>query len=307
MNKRLSLSTMFLVVIASLTSSIASAKITNVDLKFATLNIEWYGIGGNINGVSKDEHRDDHLRDFLKQYVLTADVVAFEEIVDVARLEKLLPADWTCASYDHPNEKHQHVVLCTSGSYALRNVDYDNNNTIETVALDADRSRPAVRMDIVERKSNTVLVTVVAVHLKSSDKDSEHRRYQMEMIGQDLKKLPAGRAFVVMGDMNTFDTKNSNLIKIDDKYNLEKALQLSIPQAKLVAHTVKYTFRNDYHSSQFDQFLVNNLVVKSSPHVFDVCNNPQQKTRDYFDLDYYNYNVSDHCPVSLDVTVPVAF
>lgn len=290
---------LMLVLTAALLSVTAQAQVKS--LKFTTLNIEWYGLGGDINGNPSKEHRDQYLKDFFKKEVTTSDVVAFEEIVDVARLERLLPDDWTCVSYDSSNPKHQHVVLCTSGAYDFANVEYDDNATIETVSDDNFvRARPAVRVNLIDSKSKKILATVVGVHLKSQDVSSDIRKHQMEMIAADLYQLPKDRPFVIMGDMNTYDLENSDFLTVADKYTLEKALQAKIGSAKLVDHTEKYTFKNHKHESQFDHFLINNFTPVGAPHVFEVCNNPNSGSK-YLDLNFYNRNISDHCPTTVEL------
>lgn len=291
---------LLLVLTAAFLSVTAQAQVKS--LKFTTLNVEWYGLGGDINGNPSNEHRDQYLKDFFKKYVTTSDVVSFEEIVDVPRLERLLPDDWTCVSYDSSNPKHQHVVLCTSGAYDFANVEYDDNALIDTVSDDGFvRSRPAVRVNLIENKTKKILATVVGVHLKSQDASFDVREKQMEVIAADLAQLPKDRPFLIMGDMNTYDTNNSSFITIDDKYTLEKALQAKIGSAKLVEHTAQYTFRNNKHESQFDQFLINNFTAVGAPQVFGVCNNERKGSDKYYDLNFYNRNISDHCPTTLEV------
>src|SRR5262245_14025991 len=52
-------------------------------LRVATFNIRWYGVGGDID-APKPEYRNPTLRAFWDQHLADADLVVFEEIVDVA-------------------------------------------------------------------------------------------------------------------------------------------------------------------------------------------------------------------------------
>lgn len=281
-------------------ATLAYAETNSTTIRFTTLNIEWFGLGGSIHGSAHSEHRDQSLKKFISEHMLPSDVIAFQEIVDVPRLTRLLPEGWHCTSYDRStNPTHQYVVLCASASYSFKNVAYDNNNLIDNVAYDPDRTRPAIRVELIENASSKSLVTVVAVHLKASPEDSYKRRRQVHNIGRDLTKSPSAQPIVILGDFNSFQVGNSPLL-VDDVETFEKILKSYIPDFKYIKHIHKYTFRNADFASQFDQFYVYKGKVKNPPHVFEVCNNPMQ-SNDFFGIHYFNHWVSDHCPTYIDV------
>ena len=71
------------------------------DLKVASFNIEWFGLGGSMSGSSSDETRDYDLRRFIKRELGDVDVIVFQEIVDVNRfVDRVIDSDdrW-CVTY----------------------------------------------------------------------------------------------------------------------------------------------------------------------------------------------------------------
>src|SRR4051812_13643824 len=90
----------------ALTVGIQAKAATQATLKISAFNIRYYGLGGAMAGTPADEHRDGYLREFISSELAGVDVMAFEEIVDVERLQKnVVPAGWGCVSYKHNEEK----------------------------------------------------------------------------------------------------------------------------------------------------------------------------------------------------------
>lgn len=280
----------------------ADAGKTRRTIRLTTFNVEWYGLGGKKEGSSVDEHRDASLTQFLSEKVMPTDVISFQEIIDLPRLTKLLPAGWTCASYDTNNPKHQHVALCAAPAFSLEKVEYDDNNIIDEVAIQPDRYRPAVRMNLVDKNTQQVLTTVVGVHLKAMPQYTLTRQQQIQMIATDLLKNKAGRPTVILGDFNTFTKGIVPQLKEDDKITLEKTLKKTIPSFKLIKHVDTFTYMNGTLGAQFDQFYVNKAKVLAPPHVFGACNDSKE-TNDFFNIYYYNTWVSDHCPTYIDIQI----
>src|SRR5690606_23920688 len=143
-------------------------------LEIATFNVEWFGSPyTNPRSTNPTPTPSDWLikrtqifKDFVKQEFRPKDIAIFEEVVDVDLLKSTLPDGWTCTSYHNPNPVHQKVVACVSRQYTLSKVQHDDNFQIEEVATDADWSRPALRLDV-KNKKGKILLRVVGVHLKS--------------------------------------------------------------------------------------------------------------------------------------------
>lgn len=291
----------FSVLLLSLNISMNWAYAQNVKpVKFVSFNIEWFGLGGRPDNPFL-EHREKTIKSFLNQHVLPADVISFEEIVNPVMLRKLLPTGWTCITYKNSSPTHQHVVLCANDKFKFTGVGYDKDNDglINSVAINSESSRPALRVNLVDKATNRNLITVVSVHLKSAPNETGTRQTQIRAIGADLKNLSSTQPYIIMGDFNSFNPENSDL-KTDEKYIFANALNAYTPGVNLLDLGKAYTYRTAMLKSQFDLFYVRGAKVKTNPKVFSVCNNPQ-KTKDFYGLNYYNYWVSDHCPVSVEL------
>ncbi len=273
------------------------------DIEIVAFNVKWFG--SNVNDPRGNhptpidpklvQRRTDVMKDFFAKVVQPKGVVVFSEFVDQNLLKAILPANWTCAGYQHLNPYHQHVVICAAPQFKILTVPYDNNTVIETVlGEDKDWSRPGVRIDIANQQGQRLL-RVVGLHLKSAPNFSSERVRQMQMVAQDLRNQP-GVPTIILGDMNTFPIADTHQSQ-PDALLLQGALQQIDPSFKLLAHKEAYTFRSPRNKAQFDQIYYNGAVQPlAPPSVFAVCNEKQNGSG-YLDINYYYNNVSDHCPV----------
>ena len=84
-----------------------------VSLSFTNFGLEWYGLNGDMNGQPGSETRDDAIRNLIENERLWSDVMVFQEVVDVPRLQANITRDaYHCTSYDDADSRHQHVVVC---------------------------------------------------------------------------------------------------------------------------------------------------------------------------------------------------
>lgn len=272
------------------------------DMTVATFNVKWFGLGGAMDGSPEKEKRDATIKKFMTEEIMPADVIVFQEVVDVPRLVKLLPAKWTCQSYDNPEPTHQHVVLCASEKYKLRLVDYDINNTIETVAINGNKSRPAVRVYVTNLQGK-ILFALVGVHLKAYPEESKTREFQAGEIAKDLARLNPSIPVLITGDFNTYPADQNGESEHDIDI-LEASLNQLNAGFQHVPMIEKYTYRSGNYKSQFDHFYVRGaLQVLSKPDVYDICN-ATSNGQAFMNISFYNKNVSDHCPVKMTVTIP---
>lgn len=277
---------------------------TTVPLKLTTFNIEWYGLGGDMKGSPQDETRDNTIREFLETHYADTDVFAFEEITDVERLErKVLPAGWSCLSYDHPNPKHQHVVLCHGPNIDFVNDPNDDNNIIEEASLDPEKSRPALHILLRSKKAG-IFGRIIAVHLKAYPQETQKRLDQAGVIGKTLKEWQKdGIPTVILGDFNTYP-KTDNGQSADDITLIDRVFKNNKTNWQHIDHTAKSTYRKKQNRGQFDQIWTSTTVSHTgAPKVWRACN--QDSTAKGFEnIEYYNENVSDHCPVTVDLNFP---
>lgn len=292
-------------VVVLVTVAIAEAKpkaLLHTDIALATFNVKWFGLGGSKEGSAEKEKRDVTLKKFIAEEILPTDLIVFQEVVDVPRLLKLLPAKWNCQTYDNPEPTHQHVVLCASEKYKLKLVDYDTNNTIETVAINGDKSRPAVRMNVTNVQGK-VLFALVGVHLKAYPEESKTREFQAGEIAKDLSRLDSDIPVVITGDFNTYPAEKTGGIENDIDL-LESSLNQMGAEFIHVPMIEENTYRSGRYGSQFDHYYVKgDMNLVTAPDVYDVCNSTSNG-QGFMNLSYYNKNVSDHCPVKLKISIP---
>lgn len=271
-------------------------------INITAFNLKWFGIGGDPNSI-QNEHRIQTIKKLIDSYLKNTAVFSFEEVVVVNDVIKILPPNWQCISYAHPEPKHQHVVLCASPAISLTKVSYDNNFTIEEVTAGNPNLRPAMRVDIVERRTNRNLFTIVGVHLKAMPDQTALRVAQTQQISKDLAQIPANRPVVVTGDFNTFAKADTQLPE-DDTELLLKALNSVAKGFLRVPHKPNtFTFRSPQFRNQLDHFYVRGTMrVTAIPDVFPVCS-AEKDGSGYMNFDFYYKNVSDHCPVTMQIVV----
>ncbi|MBL7544761.1 MAG: hypothetical protein JNL11_13170 [Bdellovibrionaceae bacterium] len=279
-------------------SAFSQQKAVNI----TTFNLKWFGIGGNPN-ASQKEFRIQTVKTFINTYLNQTHLFVFEEVVVVEDLIPLLPAGWQCISYNHDQPLHQKVVLCGSPAIKLTKVSYDDNYTIEEAQAGNPNLRPAMRVDVLEARTNKNLFTLIGVHLKAMPEQTNLRLQQAVAISKDLARLPQGRPVVLTGDFNTF-LKSETKLPEDDMDLVLKALNSVSKGFVRVPHQPNtYTFRNPEFRNQFDQFYVRGTMrVAAIPNVFPVCSAAQNGTG-YMNFEFYYKNVSDHCPVTMQIVV----
>lgn len=280
-----------LIVIFNFQDAYASEKFT-----ITTFNIRFFGLHA-------DETRDPYIQTFLKDSVPASDIIVFEEIVDVPRIKAILPADWDCLSYENASPSHQHVVVCHSARFQFSREATDNNDVIDEVAGPEGKYRPAVTA-IVSDKLGNQLFRIVGVHLKAEPAYSALRVEQSKIIAAYLEKLKGSNLPVIItGDFNTYKSP-ANKAESDDTDLILNAFNSTDLGIKRIPNDL-YTFRsNTGLRGQFDQFYLSNSIQTLSPlHIFDICNAEVTTGTGTADLDYYYKNISDHCPVSAEITL----
>jgi hypothetical protein len=165
----------FIFALTSWISWHVNARASATDFGIISLNIAWYGLGGDINGSPAQEHRDADLSSLLAEAFETHEAGVFEEIVNVDRFVRgVVPPYVDCRSYDHPDQKHQHVVVCVKKPYHFESITSVSEFTWDDVAV--GNTRPALAGKIFDRKGRAIL-NLIALHLKSSP-DFSHVRKQ---------------------------------------------------------------------------------------------------------------------------------
>lgn len=292
--------------VISVGSSYASESIPyQRQITLTTFNVKWFGLidpesdKSVEDQIKENSERSIELKKFIRSELKSSQVIAFQEIVDTAELKSLLPFGWTCSTYDHQSETHQHVMICASQNFKLERVPYDNNNIIEDVTLAFENSRPAVRVDVLDR-NNRRLIRVAAVHLKAAPHFSKTREAQILEVGKDLKLSNSTIPTVLMGDMNSYP-KNLTKRDQDDLVIFERTMKKTDTSFRSVDLKDKHTFRSEKTKGQYDHVFINkNLKVVGTPKIFEVCNQSAEG-EGYLNHKFYSTMISDHCPLTVTV------
>lgn len=258
----------------------------------SSFNIQWYGLGGDIDGTSEKELRDPTIKKYIADHVGHPDVMAFVEIVDVARLQKNIVGNkHKCYSYAHENPKHQHVVICVNKKYKFQSARKDGDYTEMDVALGLHR--PLVYGVLTD--ADGPIAVIGAVHLKAMPDKSDVRRRQTHIIADVLTSLDPDLPVVLVGDFNTFKTE---VIDMADIYKDSGLTLAPLPEP------APYTFRKGSTKGKFDWIMATEQVEMETVTVGIPCNGPNDNSKDPFNrLSYYNKNVSDHCPVMTAIRI----
>jgi hypothetical protein len=268
--------------------------------KVTTFNIEWYGLGGSPDNGSEDEYRDANLKKYMAERLSDTDVLVVEEIIDLERLEKnVLAGGWKCKTYHSPNMKHQHVGMCLRPGLQFMSEPSDDNDIIDQVASDLERSRPALHL-IVANERNKPLFRLIGVHLKAAPDFSNVRLEQAKQIADYIQSLKSNLPIVITGDFNTYS-------KADTRQNMDDDEMISRIWSPLgLSQTVGnyFTYKTPKYSSHFDRFWVSsNVRVVSLPISQPECQYRQNNPSELNKIKEYNRDISDHCPVTLSFSL----
>ncbi len=269
-----------LLILVSLGLSSASAVAApRRTLSVSYMNIEWFGL-------RQDEARSGKIARFFTDNDLWADVMVFEEIVDVNRLkDEVLAGRYNCQSYSNRDAKHQHVVVCYEKSFTFSKASDDDNYTLEDVQMNT--LRPAVH-GILKDASGNRLLHVVGVHLKAMPDKSDVRRQQVQMISDYLTGRDDGEPAIVVGDFNSY---------ADDEAAFSDIFGDTL---KPVSLREAYTYRTAQYRNKFDLAFVSPEISSGvTERVAGPCNGGTAAQ-----VAQYNQDVSDHCPVNLTVRLP---
>lgn len=248
-------------------------------LTLTYLNIEWFG-------SHDDEARVPKLQKYFTDNQLWADVMVFEEIVDVPLLkDEVLKGDYECRSYEHNDANHQHVVVCNRNQFAFVKASDDDNFTMENVQMRT--LRPAVHGILTDASGNRLL-HVFGVHLKAMPDKSDVRRQQVQMIADYVKDRADDEPAVVVGDYNSY---------ADDEAAFSRIFGATMTKVNISA---QYTYRTSQYRNKFDLAYASPGISSGiSERVVGPCNGGTAAQ-----IEEYNENISDHCPVNLTLRLP---
>ncbi len=258
------------------------------NITITTFNIKLYGIGGEWAGTPEDEYRDPWLQEFLGQVGFNSDVILFQEIVDVNRLQNLMGTNYNCLSYFHPRPKHQKVALCHKTTFGFVKEVIDDNFIIEEVAL--GKYRPALWGVLTDNKK-IPLMHIVGVHLKARPSSAAKRDKQMEIISKKIGELNDQLPIIVLGDFNSFDQTG------DEQMIQEWLRPHSLIPMEIEGNNTYITWQ---YQNKFDHIFASESLTPIRPvQISGPCNNETLKGIRFNDVPFYNRFISDHCPLSI--------
>jgi len=272
---------------ALLSNSSANAS----EITVATLNIKFYGYDlsseSNLtNGYTDPRNRS--LRKYIIKNLGDADVITFQEIVDVTAFKKkVLKNSFRCRTYNHENKDHLHVLICYKKKYRLSKPFDDDNYIIEESTL-GRRIRPVLHGILTEVSTGKKVAYIAAVHLKANEYSSETRKKQIKIISKKMRANAGNLPKIIMGD---FNTHGSDVAKFN---RIFRSSRLGL---RHITNPNRYTYRVPEYNSKLDHFWVNpsKIELQGTVKTSRICNDGSSPTGDYSSVASYNRNISDHC------------
>lgn len=252
-----------------------------------TLNMRWFGLDTNVAQQQLVESRVPTVRAYLTANNAWADVMIFQEIVDVELLTReVLENRYECVSYDHADPRHQHVVLCVGNGFRLGIAPDDDNYTYEEVAM--GEKRPAVHALVSDAAGNEV-AHVIGVHLKASPDYSTMRLEQVRMVVDRLKDRASAVPVIFAGDFNTY---------ADDASRFEQILGAPGVGLNQVPLDGTATYRTPNYINRpnlLDRAWASGLRALGPARISGPCNGTVTRAA----LQKFYDEVSDHCAVTI--------
>jgi endonuclease/exonuclease/phosphatase family metal-dependent hydrolase len=271
------------------------------ELKIATFNIRWFGLNGDLNGSIGTETRVESVRRFIDEHLGDRDVLVFQEIVDVELFTTEVMFDRTCTTYEGFTGKHQHVMLCHSPELTFVREDDDTDFALQSLNLGG--LRPGLHGKLVDAQGEPV-AHVVAVHLKAKEDSTAKRLQQAEILSDRLDTLADrddGLPVILIGDFNTHRA-DVTFLPQNDEVLLGEILEAG-SRVRRVDQGVTHTYRErDGVGFRLDQAWLSPQIDVEDVHVPGPCNLDFATQGDDI-VEYYD-TVSDHCPVSLTLSLP---
>ncbi len=273
-------------------------------INVGSLNLRWFGLGGEMSGELEDEFRDKWIKEFLRPSLQKLDVITFQEIVDFERLQKLMKSfNFFCLSYKNTYYKHQKVATCYKHNKYIHQelASYPNFIIEEIGSVDNRKLRPALIFKLLNKKTKKLEAIITALHLKAStDKKSALTRLAQIDILENVTASLKGYPVVILGDFNTHQKEDTSLER--DDIDLYKDI-LSTSNLKYVKNHTGVTYKVKGSSKHLDHIFVSNSIIATATRVNDACRlSPRNKKR-FQNYLFYNRFISDHCLIESTLTL----
>ncbi|OUR94866.1 hypothetical protein A9Q84_17310 [Halobacteriovorax marinus] len=236
---------------------------------------------------------------------VNADIFAFQEIVDTENFKILMKKVFP---------KHK-LVISKCGGFAKQKLALlYNSKKFKFLRVIEDSSfqysegchrgvRPLLKVQLKNISDNSTFWALL-VHLKAggSSRDIEFRKKQISLLSKSISRL---QNYIILGDFNTTEIDNS---RSDYFFDLVERYHLTDSSKSLKCTNYWSGGISDglFYPGQLDHVLLSkNLKKKYSSHKYSVyshCKINQCSISNSHDLGESFKNVSDHCPVKLELT-----
>lgn len=269
-----------------------------------TLNLNWYG--NTKFHPMKDEVRDPIIKEFITTDLSSTDLFLFQEITKPEQFEQLLESHFKCLAYDDRGRAHQYVVTCfDSTKFELLDSSDELFNPDRTLFITEkkERLRDVLVTSFRDKKSGHIFHTF-NLHLKAGPKETEKRERQISSLLQQLdeQNIPVDHTIIIGGDFNSYDLTLENDQQINEMDNfLKKGLKRGF----------EFFTRQDrpttlaYIQKTFDYLLIKSPQSVQNYKVHPICKKPNLSNpkRAFDDFNFFKKAISDHCPVTSQITM----
>lgn len=251
-------------------------------LTVQSLNIKWFGRGGDIAGEREDEYRLPYLRDFLEIESRKVDVYVFQEITEPDLLVEIFKG-YTCSTYEASILPHQFVVLCAKDEI------YIDNQTDFSLQETSKRLRAAHSVSV---RQNNITYRIVGVHLKAQKDGTQIRVNQIKnFINGPLSK---DESVIIIGDFNTFSNEHTDNEFSDVHY----FNQLFEPEGFSEIPSFENTFLGQRNMT-FDRAWLKGVTHLES-NLLGPCLGEGKKEDKFMKREFYQKFISDHCSLRIE-------
>ncbi|GEM_PF-2590276 len=257
-------------------------------LSITSMNIRFYGLGGEASGSYQDEFRDNWLMEHFINKKILSDVMVFQEIVNKSRLQNLFKNDYSCISYDSIQKFHQYVVLCYKKNlYYFDKAKNDVDYVINSSSL--EKYRPAV-YGVLKTKEMIPIINIIGVHLKAKEGYHETRLEQVKLISEEITAINETTPSIIIGDFNLLsETEVIGVSEVLSSLNLKH-----IPNDKFTY--IGFGHQNILDHAWITQEIDANLEV-ISPLAVD-----QTSSKRFDNQSFYNRFISDHAAIKVTLS-----
>ena len=267
------------------------------EIKVASLNLQWFGIGGEHSGLESDEYRHQWVSEFLATEYAGGDVITFQEVINFKLLKKMMkPLKHQCISYEKKFINHQKVAICfNKNKYkAIASPRYPDYIIDELSYVGSKKGylRPAVYIKLIDKKTNENIANIIALHLKASP----NKRSALIRVDQirALSKALSGESghHIILGDFNSHTKEKTSFQKDDIDFYNEILKDNAI---KKVDDFNKVTYRVKGRSLHLDHIYISSNISATPIKVNDACKHYGSHLKRFSNFVFYNRFISDHC------------